>query len=177
MRGSATAPTMGSFDVRVQVLEDFDGLLSEGWLTDVAERALAVGLADSEASLGLVIAGDEVVRELNRTHRGLDESTDVLAFSFAHQGEYYGEVGRANEPEKDVTFVLPPEESVSLGEVIISYPQARRQAVTAGHPLEKELAVLVAHGVLHLLGYDHLDPGEEAAMENLESEVIGQVWR
>ena len=160
--------------IELQVFEEFAGLVPEDWLRTVAERALAVGAAECGAAVNVVIAGDQVVRDLNRTYRGLDETTDVLAFSFAHGGGYYGEVRRASGPAEDVGFVLPPEETDPLGDVVISYPQARRQATEAGHDLDKELAVLLAHGVLHLLGHDHLEPDEAMAMRDLEGEIVGQ---
>jgi probable rRNA maturation factor len=164
------------FAVTVQVLEDFDGLAGEDWLKAVARRAMAAGSAEPGAGVGVVIAGDQVVRDLNKAHRGLDEDTDVLAFSFVHEGEYHGEEQRRPDPAGDAGFVLPPEETDTLGEVIISYPQARRQAAEAGHGLDRELTVLLAHGVLHLLGHDHLEPGEAAAMKGLERQVIEMVW-
>ena len=163
-----------TFNIEVQVFEEFDGLTPEGWLRTVAERALAVGSAEGGAAVNVVVAGDEVVRDLNRTYRGLDENTDVLAFSFAHGGEYYGEAREASAPAEEVGFVLPPQETNTLGEVVISYPQARRQATAAGHDLDRELAVLLAHGVLHLLGHDHVKPREATVMRGLEMEVIEQ---
>ena len=62
--------------------------------------------------------------------------------------------------------MLPPTENddASLGEIIISYPQTCRQAEQAGHPVGQELTVLLVHGVLHLLGYDHEEPDDEAVM-------------
>ena len=159
------------------MLEDFDSLPSEGWLKHVAESALAVASPESDARLSVVIADDKVVRGLNSTHRGLDESTDVLAFSFAHGGEYYGDDRRESGPGEGVDFMLPPEERDTLGEIIISYERARMQAAEAGHSLETELAVLLIHGVLHLLGHDHMEPGDEAAMKVLEREAMARVWQ
>ena len=167
---------MSPFDVGVQVLEDYDGLVSGPWLTKVAEDVLAAESPRPEAKLSIVLAGDEVVRSLNKQHRGLDENTDVLSFSFSHQGEYYGKREPASAETDEVAFVLPPGEDDYLGEVIISYPQAQRQAAKAGHPVEKELAVLLTHGILHLLGHDHAEPGEEAAMKRVEANLLPQVW-
>ena len=171
---------MPPFDASVQVLEEFDGLVSGQWLRRVAEHALAVGSPGTEAEVSVVIAGDDVVRDLNRRHRGLDENTDVLAFAFGHRGEYHGvreqrpAPGEETDsaPAPDDEFVVPPGEGRSLGEVVISYPQAERQAAQSGHPVRWELAVLVTHGVLHLLGHDHAGPEEEAAMRRMEAEVL-----
>ena len=69
-------------------------------------------------------------------------------------------------------FALPPGQTGGLGEVIISYPQAQRQAIKVGHSVKQELALLVAHGVLHLLGYDHGEPQEEVVMKEKEKAVL-----
>jgi probable rRNA maturation factor len=71
--------------------------------------------------------------------------------------------------------VLPPGESEPLGEVIVSYPQAQRQAEGVGHSLERELTVLLIHGVLHLLGHDHMEPGDEAIMKPLEAQALAAI--
>ncbi len=161
---------MASPDIGIHVLDDFIDLVSEVDLVKAVTAALDAGSAADGASVSLVIAGDDLVRELNDTHRGLDEHTDVLAFSFTHEGDYYGE--ERPEADDEQGFVLPPGESEPLGEVIVSYPQAQRQAEAAGHSLEKELAVLLIHGVLHLLGHDHMEPSDEAIMKPLEAQAL-----
>jgi probable rRNA maturation factor len=166
---------MSSFDIGVRVLDEFDGLISVHRLRRIAENALALGSAESEAGLSVVIADDDVVRDLNNRYRGLDEITDVLSFSFSHEGEYYGDGELWLQRGEKFGFVLPPGEKDSLGEVVISYSQAQRQADQSGHTVDEELAVLLAHGVLHLLGHDHVAPEEEAAMKMLEKRVLARV--
>ena len=164
------------FDVTVQALDQLDCLPPQGWMEDTVTRALAVAEAADGSSVSVVIADDEVVRELNRDHRGLDETTDVLAFSFVHEGEYYGEPGsRPPIAEDSQPFALPPGETEPLGEIVVSYPQARRQASQAGHSIQREMAALLTHGVLHLMGHDHLEPSEEAAMKALEDRILSEV--
>ena len=134
------------------------GRSTEDWLIDIAKAALDVALEGTEAAqMSLLITNDDTVRGLNAQFRGLDEVTDVLSFSADHTGHWEGE----SEPPDDtggIDFVLPPGEPSPLGEVIVSYPQAQRQAEERGAPLEHELALLVVHGVLHLTGHNHLDP-------------------
>lgn len=162
--------------VNVQVFEQFESFASERWLKDVAERTLtSVGESSSE-SLSIVIADDETVRELNKHHRGLDENTDVLSFSFSHQGKYHGDDVPKTEWSEGLIFAMPPGESVGLGEVIISYSQMERQAKESGHPVAQVLACLVIHGILHLLGHDHVEPGEESLMKAQESRVLALVF-
>ena len=166
---------MTSPGISIQVLDDFADLVNEIDLTEAVAAALVAGLAEDDVNVSVVIADDELVRELNDTHRGLDEHTDVLAFSFIHEGDYYGEERR--EVTEDMDFVLPPGESEPLGEVIVSYPQARRQADAAGHSLEQEMTVLLIHGTLHLLGHDHMEPDDEAIMKPLEAQALATVRR
>ena len=137
-----SAPASHQFDVSVQAMEDAYDLPPEEWTEAVVVRALDVAEAPSGSRVSVVFAGDEVVRELNREHRGLDETTDVLAFSFAHEGEYYGEPDGRIPVDEMPGFALPPGEPEPLGEVIVSYPQAVRQAAEAGRTVRVELAAL-----------------------------------
>ncbi len=166
--------------IDVQVFPAFRRELTVPWLRRVAERALAAGSTvtpgegnDRAAyrSLSLVIADDETVHTLNRDHRGLDETTDVLAFASDHAGEYEGE-GEPPLPESTEPFVTDPEEEGFAGEVIVSYPQCLRQATAQGHSPTDELALLITHGVLHLLGHDHATPGAEQAMKSIEQQAL-----
>lgn len=166
---------MTSPGISIQVLDDFADLVNEVDLTEAVAAALVAGSVEDDANVSVVIADDELVRELNDTHRGLDEHTDVLAFSFTHEGDYYGEERQQVVVDQD--FVLPPGESEPLGEVIISYPQAQRQADAAGHSVENELTVLLIHGTLHLLGHDHMEPDDEARMKPLEELALAAVER
>ena len=125
------------------------------------------------ASASLVITDDETVKELNMTHRGLDEVTDVLSFSNNFEGQYYGDAEDVTSSEIDV--VLPPDQKETIGEVVISLPQAIRQSKLEGNSLRMELSKLVAHGFLHLLGYDHMETQERKVMEELEADILIKV--
>ena len=173
MRGEAP-----QYQVDIQVFEPFTDAVSEGWLRHVVECVIRDERVPSGGpdSVAVVIADEDTVRDLNRRHRNLEESTDVLAFSFHHQGEYHGDGPRLKEWPEDGEFVLPPGERAGLGEVIVSYPQAARQAREFGHEVSRELAHLVAHGILHLLGYDHVEPDQEAAMKAKARSVLARVF-
>ena len=154
----------------LHIFPPFRSAVSRVWLRRVALRALDVACPGRPGQLSVTLADDDTVRGLNRQYRGLDEATDVLAFSPEHPGHWEGDSpppSARGEP-----FVLPPGEPEPLGEVVLSVPQAERQARATGHPLERELALLVAHGVLHLAGYDHLEPAQAAAMQAKEQEVL-----
>ena len=167
----AGAPAMSDYVVNVQIDEEFEEAVSVTELRRTAARALRVGDAGEAASVDVVVTGDDVVRELNRRYRGLDETTDVLSFSFTHAGEYQGDDEAPGAPA-DLDFPVPAGADGSLGEVIISYPQAERQSEQAGHGTGRELSKLLAHGVLHLLGHDHESEGEAIVMKRLETEAL-----
>lgn len=162
--------------VSVRVFPPFRRLVSAPWVRRVVQTALATepGLK-GQVEVGVVIADDAQVRRLNRRYRGVDHTTDVLAFSFAHQGHYEGE-GRPPEVE-EVPFPRPDPHLLPLGEVVVSYPQAERQAREAGHTVEEELALLLVHGTLHLLGYDHATEAEEQRMKAREREALQALGR
>ncbi len=165
-------PQADGFQAFISVDEEFVHLVDEEWLEGVAKSAMNVALdAASAAQMSLLIAGDETVRELNAQYRGLDEITDVLSFSVNHQGHWEGD-GQGPEDVSAVAFILPPGEPEPLGEVIVSYPQAMRQADDRAVRLESELAHLIVHGVLHLTGHDHLETEETALMRAKEREAL-----
>ncbi len=148
---------------------------AEDWLMGIAQAALSVALEGAEVTqMSLLITDDETVHGLNAQFRGLDEVTDVLSFSADHAGHWEGD---AEPPEDliengDLGFVMPPGELSPLGEVIVSYPQAQRQAEERGARLEHELALLVVHGVLHLTGHNHLESEETELMQSKECTAL-----
>ena len=131
----------------------------------------------STGAASLVFTDDSTIQSLNRIHRGLDEITDVLSFSNNFEGEYYG--GDKEHLARDFggQFVLPPGELLQIGEVLISVPQAGRQAKENEINIEAELKKLVAHGFLHLLGYDHTELDERLEMEKMEKDIIQKASR
>jgi len=146
--------------IDIQIEEPFQDQVQDGWLCQAAEMTLAFEGIDYPAELGLVVTDDRTVRQLNRTYRGVDETTDVLAFALAAENS---------------TFCPPPDGVTHLGEVIISCPQAVRQAEEQKHSLKREFAILAIHGILHLLGYDHQQPEEEQAMRVREAEILARL--
>ena len=151
-------------EINILIDEDLEGKLELSWLQDIARQVLVAQGAGAEVELGLVIATEERVKKLNRDYRGRDEPTDVLAFSARE------EVGADLPP-----FVQPPDGVLHLGEVIISYPQAAIQAEEHRHSIKKEIAILIIHGVLHLLGYEHDEPKREQQMRTREAEILSHI--
>ena len=152
-------------EINILIDEGLEGCLEESWLGSVAKKVLVAQGADSRAELGLVIAGQERVRQLNLSYLGKDEPTDVLAFAMLPE-----------PPRGDLApFVTPPDGIQHLGEVIIAYPQAVIQAEEHRHSVKMEIAILIIHGVLHLLGYEHNEPELEYQMRAREVEILSYV--
>jgi rRNA maturation RNase YbeY len=140
--------------ILVSIGESFASSLTEVRLESVARRVLeAEGVATAE--LSVAVTDDETVRSLNREYAGEDAVTDVLSFSQREGEEFAG----------------PPSTVPPLGEVIIAYRQAARQARERGRAADEEVARLLIHGILHLLGYDHTEPDEERRMRAREEEL------
>ena len=123
-------------------------------LIDAAARQ-ALAMLGAAGDLTIVFSADAQLRELNHEFLGIDRSTDVLSFPAAE-----------TDPDTGAAY---------LGDVIISGPQASVQARAAGHSLETEVQLLVVHGVLHLLGYDHAEPEARARMWAAQSEILAQL--
>jgi len=109
-----------------------------------------------DAELSIVLCDDSFIHPLNRDYRGKDAPTDVLSFA---QRE-----GEGADPDDPV-----------LGDVIISVETAARQAEERGHTLARELRVLLVHGILHLLGYDHIEDDEAEEMEARERSLLARL--
>ena len=151
-------------EINVLIDEGLDGCPEVSWLQGVAEQVLVAQNADPRVELGLVITSQERVQQLNLSYLGKDEPTDVLAFSAIE------EIGTDLPP-----FVTPPDGVLHLGEVIISYPQAVTQAEEHHHSIKREIAILIIHGILHLLGYEHDKPELRRLMSAREEEILSHI--
>jgi len=146
---------MAKIEIEVQIAAAYARLLSARRLREVVKEALR-----SEGGSGqvtLVITDDEGIQALNREYLGRDAPTDVLAFGAQEAAE---------------SFVAAPEMEGYLGDVIVSYPRAVAQAEEQGQAVEEELNLLIVHGVLHLLGYDHADEQQKAAMWARQEAIV-----
>jgi probable rRNA maturation factor len=119
------------------------------------------------AEMSFLIVDDEQIQRMNRQWRGYDEPTDVLSFGLSERSK------PAVDDEVPFPFPQAADDLLHLGEVVISYPTAERQALEHSRPLEMELRHLLIHGTLHLLGYDHAEPEEEATMRAREDVLLG----
>jgi probable rRNA maturation factor len=138
--------------ILIEVEEKYRDLISGELLREAAQKALQIDPLEELPSLSIKITGDQEIRRLNAAYRGFDEVTDVLSF----EADYYD----------------PDLESRYLGDVVISYPQAAGQAEKRGHPVLSELQLLVIHGILHLLGYDHGSVEERSTMWTIQEQAL-----
>jgi len=158
--------TEAEMEINVLIDEGFEGCIDTVWLHRVAERVLVAQGVSSNAELGLVIASQERVRQLNRDYLGKDRPTDVLAFAMLPE---------PSAQEMLPPFVIPPDGVLHFGEVIISYPQAVIQAEEHRHSAKRELAILIIHGILHLLGYEHDKPALKRKMTAREADILSYI--
>jgi len=149
-----------SFDISIQVDEPFIDNIDKALIEKTAKEALATNKKYDSFELGIVITDDENIHRINKEYRNIDEPTDVISFALL-------------EGEGD--FVMPPDDTLHLGEVVISYPRAVEQAKEQKHSTERELAWLVVHGVLHLLGHDHETDADRAAMQTIENDILVKI--
>ncbi|MBM4432703.1 MAG: rRNA maturation RNase YbeY [Chloroflexi bacterium] len=152
-------------EISVLIESEFKRRLEVNWLISIAEQILVAQGISHDAELSVVITTREGIRELNRDYRRKDEPTDVLAFAMMP----------VEEGKEGASFVTPPDGMLHLGEVIISYPQAAAQAEERRHSVKREIAILLIHGVLHLLGYEHDKPELERKMRAKESEILSRI--
>lgn len=140
-------------------------------LESVARAAMGLeGLMGAEVAARLV--DDATIREINLRHRGIDRATDVLSFPTIsyREGRTAGSslklVRREYDPSTGLCF---------LGDLVISLPRAAEQAAAYGHSLERELGYLTAHGVFHLMGYDHETEDGRRVMRALEEQALSML--
>mgnify|MGYP005773890021 FL=1 len=123
----------------------------EAVMEQIAAESLRYERFLEESEISISIVDDAEIQQINRQFRGIDRPTDVLSFPQLTFAE--GEKMERNENGE-----------VMLGDIIISLERAKAQAEEYGHSLKREIAFLTAHSMLHLLGYDHMEPEEEAEM-------------
>ena len=140
----------------IVIPEKVEQLLTDG----LHEVAKLHGLGEHE-DVDITIVTDEEIHVLNRDYRNVDRATDVLSFALDEDG---------GEPE----LVGGPEVHL-LGDIIISAETAMRQAEEFGHGLEREIVYLAVHGLLHLLGYDHMQEEDKVVMRAKEEEALREI--
>lgn len=142
---------------KLRISEELEKLLTAGLNVVARLHKLPV-----QTEVDITIVDDAEIHTLNRDYRNVDRSTDVLSFALDEESE--------DEPK----LVGGPEEHL-LGDIVISAETAARQAEEFGHGLEREIVYLAVHGLLHLLGYDHMNDADKAVMRAKEEEALREI--
>lgn len=139
----------------------------EQFKAEALEKALS-GFVDSDVGLAveIVFADSEEIRRLNREQRNVDAVTDVLSFP-SLDGIFQKPLRKEEHP-----YDVDENGNLFLGSVVICRERAQEQACEYGHSYERELHYLLVHGVLHCLGYDHMDDSEKKAMREAEEQIL-----
>lgn len=153
--------------VETHVFPAFKELVKTPFLRRSAIAALNAVDDSGDRSISIVVADNATLHSLNLRYRGFDEPTDVLSFGEENDVSLAG-----NDADKGPAFPDLPDELLPLGEIVLSYPLAVQQAGEHNVTVQEEVALLVIHGVLHLLGHDHATLDEEAAMKVIEARAL-----
>lgn len=137
----------------------------------VIEAALDYVGCPYEAQVNLLLTTNEQIHEMNRQFRGIDRPTDVLSFPMLE----YAEPGDFDFLEEREDCFDPESGELVLGDIVISKEKVLEQAETFGHSAEREYAFLIAHSVLHLTGYDHIEEQERLVMEQKQRDILEQL--
>lgn len=136
-------------------VENFENNYEQDF-TAIIEQALKTLGIEDDVEVSCVLVDDERIHEINREYRHIDRSTDVISFAMEDNDQFYVEG-------------MPR----TLGDIFISVDHAKKQAEEYGHSLRREMCFLFTHGILHLLGYDHMTDEQEKEMLGLQDQILG----
>ena len=142
--------------VNLSISNQYKKYIDKAWLNQVVNTTLTYEEVDYENSdLSILVRNDEFLRKLKNKYFGINETTDVLSFPAGDE-----------DPESHRMY---------LGDIIVSLPQTQRQAEAAGKTLQQEFALLIVHGILHLLGFDHADESTQQEMWAHQDAILKEI--
>lgn len=157
------------FDYETDIRPDAD---YENVVTQVIEEAMDYEKCPYEAEVNVLLTDNNGIQEINREYRNIDSPTDVLSFPMIS----YESPAVFDFLEECGSDCFNPESGeLILGDIILSVDKIREQAYNYGHAEKRELAFLVAHSMLHLFGYDHMENDEAAVMEAKQNEILNNL--
>ena len=136
----------------------------EAFVVQVVEEVIAYEQCEEEFEVSISFVNNQEMRRLNKEYRNIDKETDVLSFPLV---EFIEE--ELNTEDEDAEYI---EEEIALGDIDISMEKAVEQSEEYGHSFKRELAFLLVHGMLHLLGYDHDEEASEGEMFDKQEEIL-----
>lgn len=152
------------------VLLDFD---YKKVIEQVISQAILQEKCPYECEINLTFTDNEGIREINREFRELDVPTDVLSFPMITYS-VPGDFSHLGNPEEEaaVGSFNPETGELLLGDIVISLERAEEQSKQYGHSMKREIAFLVAHSMLHLFGYDHMEDNQREIMEERQEKIL-----
>ncbi len=155
---------MVKHEINIFIEPEFRASVKKIWLKKLASKILQELSLSTPSEIGIVITNDKEIHRLNKAYRNKDRPTDVLSFYMVPE-----DVSSRQKQQ----FIDAPDGLSHLGEVVISYPQAVLQAAERRHDVKNEIMLLMVHGMLHLLGYDHEKRADEAKrMKAKEASIL-----
>lgn len=140
----------------------------EAMVSRIVEKVLDSEGCEEDYEVSISFVNDEEIRSLNKEYRGIDKATDVLSFPMLE----FTEEEQEEEEEDGAEYI---DEEIALGDIVISMEKASEQAKEYGHSFERELAFLLVHGMLHLLGYDHDIEATDGEMFDRQEEMLKEL--
>ena len=152
------------FEVEKRLDLQFEDIINE-----IIEAAITYEKCPYECEISVVITDDEGIHQLNKEARGIDSPTDVLSFPMV-DWETPADFDVIDEEDSDI--FNPDSGELLLGDIVLNQNRIESQAEEYGHTERRELAFLVAHSMLHLFGYDHMEDEERVEMERRQKEIL-----
>lgn len=140
----------------------------EDLIASVIEKVLEYEQCPYEAEINVVLTNNEEIKQVNKEFRNIDKPTDVLSFPMLE----YENPSEFDDLEEAYEYFHPETGELLLGDIMISVERAEEQAKEYGHTLQRELAFLIAHSMLHLCGYDHIEKEECIVMEQKQKDIL-----
>ncbi|MDF2820052.1 MAG: hypothetical protein K0R15_493 [Clostridiales bacterium] len=140
-------------------------------IKEVVQASLKKENFKFDIELNVILTNNEEIRLINNEYRNIDKATDVLSFP---QIEYNTPADFAPIENNLPSYINPDTQEVILGDIIISMEKVIEQANEYGHTIKRELSFLVAHSMLHLFGYDHMEPEEDKVMQEHQEAILNE---
>ena len=135
---------------------------------EVIEGCIDIMQFPFEAEVSVTLTDDDTIRQINNEYRGIDRATDVLSFPMIS----YEEAGNFDAIDDDESLFNPESGEVMLGDIVLSVPRIKEQAIEYGHSELREYSFLIVHSILHLFGYDHIEDNDRIMMEEKQKYIL-----
>jgi probable rRNA maturation factor len=157
-----------TFNIEVETEKELD-IDYKKITDDVINGVLDFEKCPYEAEVNLILTDNEEIHKINKEYRDIDRPTDVLSFPMIDY-ETPADFSKVEESEED--YFNPETGELILGDIIVSVEKVLEQAESYNHSVTREFAFLIAHSMLHLCGYDHMEPEEAKVMENKQNKIL-----